>query len=195
MTGCARRCGGTARCRCATDQSRAQRDAVAHDPDRQHDDAGGAVAAVPRRRGAARVQHRDAVGHVHRHLFVAVYRGPAALLRAAEPARDRQGRRAGTPTPAPPARSGPRAEAGMELDPADPGPGARSSSATRRAGSGSAARSISVRCWCFPTAPRPGRRRRLPWRAGAGLAHGGVELLLLGFGRRMRRSRRHCAAR
>ena len=72
---------------------------VAHDPDRQHDDPGRAVAAVPRRRGAARVQHRDAVGHVHRHLFVAVHRGADALLHPAEPARDRQGCRAG-PHPA-----------------------------------------------------------------------------------------------
>ena len=72
------------------------------------DRAGGAVAAVPRRRGAARVQHRDAVGHRDRHLFVALYRRAAALLRAAEPARDRQGRRADEPArrrPAPSAAS------------------------------------------------------------------------------------------
>ena len=65
-------------------------------------------------------------------------------------------------------------------------PAARSSSAMRRAGFASAARSISARCWCFPTGPRPGpsrRLRRTGWRRF--VEHGGVELLLLGFGRRM----------
>ena len=103
-----------------------------------------------------------------------------AIAKDAEPASP-------TPAPAPrPRPSGRRAEAAVELHSAGSRPDARSSSAMRRAGSGSAARSIWVRCWCFPTGPRPGRSRRLRrkgWRRFLRMA--AIELLLLGFGRRI----------
>src|SRR5262249_38265960 len=69
------------------------------DPDRQHGCLGGIVAAVSRWAGSAGVQHRDAVGHRHRHVFVALYRRAHSLLRPAEPRGDHQIRRgvAGSP--------------------------------------------------------------------------------------------------
>src|SRR5207249_11025231 len=61
--------------------------------DRQYRRAGGAVAVVVRRGGAEGVQYRDDVGHRDRHLFLALHCRSAAVLRPAEPARDRQGQR------------------------------------------------------------------------------------------------------
>ena len=88
------------------DQPRAERDVVAHDPDRQHGRARGPVAVVPRRPGAAGLQHRDAVGRRDRHLFVALHRRADPLLCAAEPRCDRSIERSGA-SRAPPERRAP----------------------------------------------------------------------------------------
>ena len=74
----------------------------------------------------------------------------------------------------------------MELIPQVAEPDARSSSATRRAGFGSAARSISGPVLVFPDRTEAWAEPAFTAEGLAPvLAHGGVELLLLGLGRRI----------
>ena len=151
------------------DQPRPQRNPVADGPDCQHGRAGGAVPAVPGRPGAARVQHRDALGGGDRHLFLALHRRAGALLRAAEPRRDRpigRGRaRRSTPDAIGAAIGN---SSGDRTDPARPGrpPGNRALWAERvprqRRDPPRAATA------CSPTGPCPGLRQprwRSPGRA------------------------------
>src|SRR5262249_53743434 len=156
-----------------------QRDPVADDPDRQHGGAGGVVVAAVWRRGVEGLQHRNALGHRDRHLFLALYRRADPLLRPAQSSRDRQGR-----GDAGPHRAGIAGQTPMELTPlVQPG-----RQVIERYGA--AGFRISGAIYHGPVLVFPDQTTL--WQvATVGIAelapvidHGGVELLLLGLGRR-----------
>ena len=138
-------------------------------------------------------------GIVHRHLLVAVHRGPDPLLRAAEPARDRQGCRAG-PTPArrprAPAKRASRWRRRWNFF-RRCRPDARSSSAMRPSGFRVSGAIYLGPVLVFPDrTERLGGARRLPgrrWRRCSRMA--ASSCCCSASGGAWRRSARHCAAR